>query len=71
MIPGPREGIRWVKVNGLYYDDLFEVPIGTPEEEIADARRQYRNRYPNRCVIKSVERIITKEEHNATPTMPA
>lgn len=50
-------GKVWVIVKGLYQNDLFEVDESTPEQEIKDARAQYKARYPTKCVISSVERI--------------
>lgn len=55
------EGKVWVAIKGLYYDDLFELDASTPEEEIAEARRQFKARFPQACVIKSVERITNQE----------
>lgn len=54
------EGKVWVTIKGLYYDDLFEVDASTPEQEINEARAQYKSRYPTKCVISSVERITNE-----------
>lgn len=51
------QGKVWVRIHGLYQDDLFEVDESTPEQEIANARALYKKEYPNKCVVISVERI--------------
>ena len=50
MLP---EGKVWIVVHGWKVDDLFEVDASTPEQEEADAKAQFRKRYPSQPIMKT------------------
>lgn len=59
---GPPEGKIWIVIEGLYHDDLFEVEESNFTQECADARKQYKARYPGQCVIMKVGRVQSNPE---------
>jgi hypothetical protein len=59
---GPPDGKSWIAIEGLYQDDLFEVDSASLEEEIAAARKQFRERYPMKNVVLRAGRVIAKTE---------
>ena len=54
-------GKVWVSIHGLYQDDLIELDASTPEKEIAEARKVFRDRYPGKAVFISTTRITHEE----------
>lgn len=65
-------GKVWIQIHGMYFDDLFEIAASTADEEIAAARQQYKERYPNKAAFISIRRITHEDSkgHTDASTLP-
>lgn len=53
------KGEVWVEIHGLYHDDLFRVPESNLDNEIAEARERYRQKYPRQNAVISITRMVS------------
>ena len=61
-----------VIVEGLYNDDVFELPMTTPDEELKAARELFQAKHPGLAgAIKEITRMVPKESAEAQERMAA
>lgn len=55
---------RMVIVDGLYLDDVVLVKKTNEQQELRDARRMFGRIHPTANVVKTMTRVMTKDEED-------